>query len=79
MRFVLIALALTLSPVAAFAGQCANDVALIETALQTTTIDAEQKQEVMDLRDQAIQLCGAGNDEQGLDQTAQAKQILGVE
>ena len=68
-----------LLPVPAFAGQCQTDIAKIDQALNKTKLDADQKQEVMDLREQAVQLCGAGNEQQGLDVTAQAKQILNID
>jgi hypothetical protein len=72
--------ALVLLPLPALAArQCQNDIAKIDQALAKAKLDADQKQEVMDLREQAVQLCGAGNEQQGLDVTAQAKQILGIE
>lgn len=79
MRLLALALALALLPMPAFAGQCQTDIAKIDQALSKTKLDADQKQEVMDLREQAVQLCGAGNEQQGLDVTAQAKQILSID
>jgi hypothetical protein len=63
----------------AMAGTCQDDVAKIDAALKTATLDADVKTEVTDLREQAIQLCGAGNDKEGLDVTAQAKTLLSIE
>jgi hypothetical protein len=79
-RFTLIA-AITLAfvPLPALAGTCQDDIAKIDKALEKSQLAADQKQEVLDLREQAVQLCGAGNDQQGLDQTAQAKQILNID
>ncbi len=71
--------ALVLLPVPAFAGQCQTDIGKIDQALSKAKLDQDQKQEVTDLREQAVQLCGAGNEQQGLDVTAQAKQILGID
>ena len=71
--------ALVLLPVPAFAGQCQVDIGKIDQALSKAKLDKDQKQEVVDLREQAVQLCGAGNEQQGLDVTAQAKQILGID
>ena len=68
-----------LLPLPAFAGQCQTDIAKIDQALDKTKLDSDKKQEVMDLREQAVQLCGAGNEQQGLDVTAQAKQILNID
>ena len=75
----LLTAALFLAPLPAFAGQCQTDIAKIDQALAQTKLQADQKQEVMDLREQAVQLCGAGNEQQGIDVTAQAKQILNID
>ena len=72
------ALLLTLSA-PAYAGTCQDDIAKIDAALASAQLDSDQKTEVTDLRSQAIQLCGAGNEQEGLDVTAQAKAILGIE
>ncbi len=63
----------------AFAGQCVDDVAKIDAALAKTELDADVKTEVTDLREQAVQLCGAGNDQEGLDVIAEAKAKLAIE
>ena len=63
----------------AMAGTCQDDVAKIDAALKTATLDADVKTEVSDLREQAVQLCGAGNEKEGLDVTAQAKTLLSIE
>ena len=63
----------------AMAGTCQDDVAKIDAALKTANLDADVKTEVTDLREQAIQLCGAGNEKEGLDVTAQAKTLLSIE
>jgi hypothetical protein len=79
-RFAMIsAFTLALMPLPAMAGPCLDDIAKIDKALEKSQLAADQKQEVLDLREQAVQLCGAGNDQQGLDQTAQAKQILNID
>jgi hypothetical protein len=72
------ALLLTLSA-PAFADTCQDDIAKIDKALAAAQLDSDQKTEVTDLRSQAVQLCGAGNEQEGLDVTAQAKTILGLE
>ena len=63
----------------AHAASCKDDIAKIDQAMDKAKLDADKKQEVLDLREQAVQLCGAGNEQQGLDETAQAKAILGLE
>jgi len=79
-RILLItSVAFVLSSAPAFAGQCQDDIAKIDAAIVTTKIAADQKQEVSDLREQAVQLCGAGNEAAAVDVTAQAKQILNIE
>lgn len=72
------ALLLTLSA-PAFAGTCQDDIAKIDQALASAQLDSDQSTEVNDLRSQAVQLCGAGNEQEGLDVTAQAKAILNIE
>ncbi len=72
------ALLLTLAAPAS-AGTCQDDIAKIDSALAAAQLDSDQKTEVTDLRSQAVQLCGAGNEQEGLDVTAQAKAILNVE
>ena len=72
------ALLLTLAA-PAYAGTCQDDIAKIDSALAAAQLDSDQKTEVTDLRSQAVQLCGAGNEQEGLDVTAQAKAILNVE
>lgn len=67
------------SATGAFAGQCKDDIAKIDAAIVTTKIAADKKQEVADLREQAVQLCGAGNEDAAVDVTAQAKTILNIE
>jgi hypothetical protein len=62
-----------------FAGTCQEDIAKIDAALTKAELDADIKTQVMDLREQAVQLCGAGNDQEGLDSTAQAKLLLNIE
>jgi hypothetical protein len=63
----------------AFASQCTDDIAKIDAAMVKTELDADVKTELMNLREQAVQLCGAGNDQEGLDSTAQAKVLLNIE
>jgi hypothetical protein len=73
--FILVAVSAT----GAFAGQCKDDIGKIDAAILVTKIDADHKQEVSDLREQAVQLCGAGNEDAAVDVTAQAKTILDIE
>jgi hypothetical protein len=63
----------------AHAAQCQDDVAKIDASLSQADLASDIKTEVTDLREQAVQLCGAGNEKEGLDVTAQAKAILNIE
>lgn len=64
----------------AAASPCQDDIAKIDAALASSDkITPEQRLELDDLRNQAVQLCGAGNDQEGLDVTAQAKAILDLQ
>ena len=73
------ALLALLVPGAALAGQCQDDIAKIDKALASKDIPAEQKAQAEDMRNQAVQLCGAGNEPEGLDVTSEAKALLAIE
>jgi hypothetical protein len=77
MKTILSALALTAvlaTPV--FAGQCDDDLAAIDKALNGEGLAADVKSQAMDMRKQAEQLCKAGNQDEGLAMTAEAKTLL---
>ena len=61
------------------ADECQDDVAKIDAALLQDGVDADIKAQAEDMRSQAVQLCGAGNLEEGLSMTAEAKVLLKVE
>jgi hypothetical protein len=63
----------------ALADQCQDDIAKIDNALKTQEVDADKRAQAEDMQSQAVQLCGAGNTEEGLAMTAEAKILLGVE
>lgn len=75
------ATALTLAALAApaYADQCQDDVAKLDTAISTQELDADVKAQAEDLRNNAVQLCGAGNTDEGLQVTAEAKALLQIE
>jgi hypothetical protein len=60
------------------ADTCQDDVAKIDKALATEGLDADVKAQAEDLRSNAVQLCGAGNLDEGLAVTAEAKALLNV-
>jgi hypothetical protein len=62
-----------------FAGQCQDDIEKIDAALASETLDADSRAQLEDMRNQAVQLCGAGNEAEGLDVTAEAKAMLNIQ
>lgn len=64
---------------AAFAGQCQDDIEKIDAALASAEVSADQRAQLEDMRNQAVQLCGAGNEAEGLDVTAEAKAMLNIQ
>ena len=70
---------LTALSTASFAGQCQDDIAKIDAALATKDLSADQRAQLDDMRNQAVQLCGAGNEDEGLDVTAEAKAMLNIQ
>ena len=71
-------LALAFSSVS-FAGQCQDDIEKIDAALAGDEVGPDQRAQLEDMRNQAVQLCGAGNEAEGLDVTAEAKAILNIQ
>jgi len=79
-RQTLLAAAFILGLVApALADTCQDDIAKIDNALEAQELDADKRAQVEDMRSQAVQLCGAGNTEEGLAMTAEAKVLLAIE
>jgi hypothetical protein len=76
---LLTAVALTLMAGVALADDCQTDVAKLDEALAKAELAPDVKQEAEDLRNNAVQLCGAGNTEEGLAVTSEAKVLLKVE
>ena len=70
---------LTALSTASFAGQCQDDIEKIDAALATKDLSADQRAQLDDMRNQAVQLCGAGNEDEGLDVTAEAKAMLNIQ
>jgi Spy/CpxP family protein refolding chaperone len=63
----------------AFAFQCPSDISQIDQTLESADLTDEQKQQVMDLRDEGERLHSEGSHQQAVDTLAQAKTILGIE
>jgi hypothetical protein len=80
MKTIAIMLATMLaSASASIAGQCQDDIAQIDVALAKEGLDADKRAQAEDMRNQAVQLCGAGNEEEGTAVTAEAKALLEIE
>ncbi len=63
----------------AFADQCQDDIATIDAAIAAEGLDADVKAQAEDLRNNAVQLCGAGNFDEGMAVTSEAKALLSVD
>jgi hypothetical protein len=80
MRLAALAFALlATTAIQAFAGQCEDDVKKIEKALAATDITDDRRAELEDMKKQAAQLCAAGNTQESLDVSAEAKAMLNIE
>ncbi len=63
----------------AFADDCKDDIAKLDAALASDSLAPDQKAELEDMRNQAVQLCGAGNTQEGLDVTGEAKARFNIQ
>jgi hypothetical protein len=67
------------TPTLAIAGQCQDDITAIDKALERPELDADVRSQVEDMRNQAVQLCGAGNEDEGVAVTTEARALLGLQ
>ncbi len=79
MRFTTALLAIAASATVSIAGQCQDDVAKIDKALEQPDLPADTRAQAEDMRSQAVQLCGAGNEEEGVAVTTETKALLNIE
>jgi len=80
MNRILAGLALaSLMAAPALAGQCQDDIAKIDKALATMELSPDERAQLDDMRNQAVQLCGAGNEQEGIDVTTEAKAMLNIQ
>ena len=63
----------------AFADDCKDDIAKIDAALAKQDLTPEDKAQLQDMRNQAADLCKAGNTQEGLDVTSEAKAKLNIQ
>jgi hypothetical protein len=78
-RTGLFLVAMTLASATSAFADCKEDIAKIDAAMETKQLDADQKTQVEDMRSQAVQLCGAGNEEEGVAVTSEVIAMLGIE
>ena len=64
---------------AVLAGLCDDDLKKIDKALTNHDIEPDQRAQVVDMRNQAVQLCGAENEQEGVDVLTEAKAMLLIE
>jgi len=62
-----------------WADQCQDDIAQIDGALASQELGPDERAQLEDMRNQAVQLCGAGNIQEGLDVTGEAKAMLNIQ
>jgi hypothetical protein len=80
MKRTLLFLAISISVAGpASAGQCEDDLAKIDKALATKDLPPDEKAQLQDMRKQAAALCIAGNMEEGIDVTSEAKTMLNIQ
>ncbi|MGE4253574.1 MAG: hypothetical protein AB7F09_29610 [Parvibaculaceae bacterium] len=63
----------------ALADKCQDDVKQIEAALASKQVSGDERAQLEDMKNQAAQLCAAGNVQEGLDVSAEAKAMLDIE
>lgn len=80
MRLALLAIALlAATALPAFANQCEDDVKKIETAMASSQISEDERAQLEDMKKQAAELCAAGNTQESLDVSAEAKAMLNID
>ena len=80
MRLAVLAFAaLSVTAVPAFANQCEDEVKKIEAALASQDISSDERAQLEDMKKQAAQLCAAGNAQESLDVSSEAKAMLNID
>lgn len=70
---------LAVTAVPAFANQCEDEVKKIEAALASQDISGDERAQLEDMKKQAAQLCAAGNAQESLDVSSEAKAMLNID
>jgi hypothetical protein len=80
MKALFLTLALSVATAgAASAAGCDEDLKKLDAVLSSGTVSPDLKAQAEDMRNQAQQLCDAGNEEEGEDVLAEAAALLGIE
>jgi hypothetical protein len=80
MRAAIIALGLTFAAAGtAWAGPCAEELGKVDEALKSPDVAPDVKAQAQDMRNQAADLCSAGNESEAIDVLAEAQALLGIE
>lgn len=80
MRLAVLAFALiATTAVPAFSNECEDEVRKIEAALAAKDISGDERAQLEDMKKQAEQLCAAGNTQESLDVSAEAKAMLDID
>jgi hypothetical protein len=80
MRLAVLLLALlAAAAIPAFANDCQDEVKKIEAALASKDISSDERAQLEDMKKQAAQLCAAGNAQESLDVSAEAKAMLDID
>ena len=80
MKLVLLVIAvLSATAVPALANECEDEVRKIEAALAAKQLSNDERAQAEDMKKQAAQLCAAGNAQESLDVSAEAKAMLDID
>ncbi len=79
LAFLLIGLTVFFGAAPVMAGQCQDDVTKIDQALKDLELPKDIREQAEDMRSQAVQLCGAGNEDEGVAVTSETKALLGID
>jgi hypothetical protein len=61
------------------ADDCKAEIAKLDQALASQDLGPDDRAELEDMRNQAVQLCGAGNVQEGLDVTGEARARFNIQ
>lgn len=68
-----------LVPGIALAGPCDQDIKKVDAEIKKGDLPPDERAQIKDMRNQAADLCKAGNQQEGLDVLTEAKAMLNIE